>query len=142
MNYLKLFLLSLCFSVVATAAETAVTVTTLSETAAAIPYESVDTTNGNSAANLNGDVFFLLYNADAADSAVVTFTAQQTSKTVAGYGTLTKANLAVTLTALQRQMVGPFRSRAWNNSSGNIIFNVTGDASGDVDVAALRVPAG
>lgn len=122
-------------------AETALTVTTLSETSAAIPYEDMDTANGNSAANLNGDVFFLFYNASGSDSATVTITAQNTSKSVPGWGTLTKSDNSVSLSNGDRKMVGPFRSTAWNDSSGNIILAVSGDASADVDVAALRAPA-
>lgn len=136
---IALFFLSAFFAAtVAYAAETALTVTEITETSAAIPYENVDATNGNSAANRNGDVFFLIYNAGA-DTNVVTITAQNTSKDVAGWGTLTKSDNTVSLTAGQRKMVGPFRSRPWNDSSGNIILSYSGDSSSDIDIAALRI---
>ena len=139
MKYLVLFLMTLSLNLFA--AETAFTVTSLSETVAAISYESVDTTNGNSASNPNGDLFLLLYNASGADAATVTITAQSTTKTVAGWGTLAKSDNVITMALGTRKMVGPFRKTAWNDSSGNVIITTTGDASGSVDVAALRVPA-
>jgi hypothetical protein len=139
MKYLVLILLLVGFTAFG-AGETALTVQTVSETEAAIGYESVDVTNANSAANPNGDLFLLLFNEHGADSATVTITAQNTTKTVPGYGVMTKADKVVTLTTLQRKVVGPFRKASWNNSSGLVIITTTGTASGSVDIAAMRVP--
>lgn len=135
--YLLLIVFIFCGNLLA---ETALTVNNVSETAQALPFESGDEPNGNSAANHNGDVFFILRNDDGSNSGVVTFTAQQTSKSVSGYGPLTKDDLAVTLTAGQQQIVGPFPARAWNNSSGLVILAFSGTASASISVATMRIP--
>jgi len=120
-------------------AETNLAVTTISETSAEFAELTNDTTNGNKMANPNGDLFVVLYNSGA-DTNTATFTAQRTSKDVPGYGTMTKANNTVSLTTGQRKIVGPFRSSAWNDSSGYVILNYSGTSSNAIKVSPLRVP--
>lgn len=96
-----------------------------------------DPVNGMRATNENGDVFFFVDNPDAS-SAVITFTAQIATKEVPGYGPLTKSNLSVTLAGGESKMVGPFPARAWNDASGDILISFSGDASDDLDLAAIR----
>jgi hypothetical protein len=131
-------LLLLFIPVILTATPTALTVTKLSETSANIPWENADNANGNSALNNNGDVFFLFKNGSGVSTATVTITAQSAAPSVSGYGPLTKSNVTVSLAASGEEMVGPFNALVWNNSSDQIIVSYAGDASADVDVAALR----
>lgn len=139
MKALFFFLFCVCiFPTLGFAAETALTVTTISETAALIPYESVDTTNGNKAFNPNGDLILLILNGGASEG-TVTLTAQQTSTSKAGYGTLTKPDNTISFTSGQKKMVGPLPMKAYNDSSGYVILSFSGDASADFDVAAVRV---
>jgi len=120
-------------------AETNLAVTTISETSAVLADLTNDTTNGNKLANPNGDLFVVLYNGGA-DTNTATFTAQKTSHSVPGYGTMTKSNNTVTLLTGARQIVGPFRSSAWNNSTGYVILNFAGTSSNAIKVSPLRVP--
>jgi len=138
---LSFFIVALLIPVFANAAETALTVTDVSETSAAVPFTDADQANGNKAINRNGDIFFILKNSHVSDSATVTVTAQKTSKVIPGFGTMTKANNTVSLAAGAEKIVGPFRATAWNDASGYVILSFSGDASASVTVAAMRVPA-
>ena len=120
-------------------AETALTVNSISET----PYdmttrEDADETNGNKAANPNGDLFFVLLNTDGANSATVTFAAQKTSVDFAGYGPMAKANLAVALAANEEKIVGPFKKQPWNDANGDVLMAITGTGAAGVKINAFK----
>lgn len=120
-------------------AETALTVGSVSETELDVTtLENADTSNNNSAANLNGDVMLLLDN-PGASTATVTVTAQTTSKNVSGYGPMTKADKVVTLTTGQTKLVGPFPAKTWNDGNGNLIITAGGAGAADVDLKAFRI---
>lgn len=121
-------------------AETAITVVSVTETPLDLTtLDDADETNGNKLANPNGDTFVLLENQSGTDAATVTFTAQETSKDVGGYGPLTKSDLAVALALGEMKIVGPFPKRAWNDLSGDIIFAITGTGASSVKVKAMKL---
>jgi len=121
-------------------AETALTVRDVSETEVDLGalIENVDTANENSAANPNGDVMFFIWNNGATGQAVVTFTAQNSPKTIAGHGPLTKANLAVTLETGEKKLIGPFNAQMWNDGSDNVLMVHSGTGEADLDILAFR----
>lgn len=135
-----LLVLSLFISVAAFAAPTTLSVVDVSETSAAIADNAADTSNGNRVLNPNGDVIFILRNTDGSNSATVTFTAQNTSTTVSGFGVVTKANNAVTLAAGAIKHVGPFPRGAFNDTSGYIQLATTGSGGSNVKISPIRVP--
>lgn len=121
------------------AAPTALTVQEVSETAAAMSTTTADTTNLNSISNPSGDVFLVATNSHASSSATVTVGANGSTFEFPGYGSVTKASNTITLAAQETQIVGPFQTRTWNNSSGLVIVTTTGTASGSVQLKALRL---
>jgi hypothetical protein len=122
------------------AAPTAISVVTLSETAAALAETANDASNGNKILNTNCDMFMVLKNSHVSDSAVVAVTAQGTSVNFPGYGPMAKASLSITLTAGQEKHVGPFRCNSWNDSSSYVQLTYSGAASSSVKVSPLRLP--
>ena len=122
------------------AVETSLTITNVNEVSPLLmPFENADNVNGNSLSNRTADIFLVLFlPSGAAGSAVVTLTAQNTSTEVPGFGVMTKADLVVSLNVGEEKLVGPFPTRSWNNSSGNVILSYSGTGASDVDVAALR----
>lgn len=68
----------------------------------------------------------------------VTITAQNTSRSVPGMGTMTKSNIAVVVTAGEERFIGPFAPDAYKNASGNVEVSYSGVTS--VTVAALKLP--
>lgn len=92
--------------------------------------------SGDVVTNTDGKTFLHLKN-PGASTATVTITAQNTSKEVAGWGTLTKSDVVITLTTGTEQFAGPFAIDAFNNSSGQIALTYGGAGAADVDVAAL-----
>lgn len=114
-------------------------VQTVSETDAAVSFANADSGSGDLVPNKGGNVFLILKNGHATGAATVTITAQNTSKSVEGWGPLTKSDIAVSLAAGDEKIVGPFAEGAWNNSSDQIALSYTGTAAADVDVAALKL---
>ena len=93
---------------------------------------------GDVVANLRGDVVLHVKNGAGA-SMTVTVTAQQTTKSVPGFGALTKASVAVAVPAGEERLIGPFPKSAFNNASGNLAITYSSPTT--VTIAALRVPA-
>ena len=139
MKFTTVFL-TLFLSVQAFAIPTALTVQELSETAYTKSFSDADTTNTNSILNPSGDVFLVLENpSGSGGSATVTVSAGTSTVEVPGYGPLTKSALAVSLADGETKFVGPFQTRGWNNSSGQLIVAATGAASGSVNLKAFRL---
>lgn len=123
----------------ALAAPTALTVQEVSETSATVSPTTADTTNLNSIANPTGDIFLIATNSHASSSATVTVGANGATFEFPGYGSVTKASNTITLAAQETEIVGPFQTRTWNNSSGLVIVTTTGTASGSVQLKAFRL---
>lgn len=120
------------------------TVQNVSETALEVEgnYENADTGSGDKAKNRNGDLFLLFKNASGSDSATATLAAQNTPKSIAGHGPMTKADLAIALAAGEVKMVGPLNKLMWNDGSDDVNIAYSGVAAADIDVLAFRgVPA-
>lgn len=67
----------------------------------------------------------------------VTATAQQTTQTVAAFGTMTKADAAVAVPAGEERFIGPFPKGAFNDAGGLVQLTYSGVTS--VTVAVLKV---
>lgn len=76
-------------------------------------------------------------NGDSTDH-TVTFTAQDTSEQVPGFGTVSVTNTTVTITAGEERFVGFFPQRRFNNSSGQVA--VTYDSTTSMTIAVVRCP--
>ena len=113
------------------------TVQSISEAGAALTYTAA-ASGGDVFPNADDRTFLHVKNGDAA-SKTVTITAQTTSATVAGFGVVTKANRTVTVPAGEDRLIGPFPTKAFNNSSSQV--EVGYSATTSVTVAAVRVPA-
>lgn len=114
------------------------TVTTLSESDQAITATSADWANGDLCPNAGGDVMFRFENTNASSNAVATVSAQDTSVSKTGYGTLTKADETITLNASQIRWVGPFPIKAFNNSSNQLAISYTGDGASAIEVIPFK----
>ncbi len=90
-----------------------------------------------------GDVFpndgktILVFWNDDASLSVVTVTAQDTTATGVGFGAVTKADAVQSIEANTADVMGPFPTSAFNNSSAQVA--VTYSSVTDLDVAAVRV---
>lgn len=93
---------------------------------------------GDTFANANDERTILMVTNGGGGSITVTITAQDTSETVPGFGTVSKANGGGSVGAGATKLFGPFPAAAFNNSSGEVAVTYSGVSS--VTVAALRVP--
>ena len=93
-------------------------------------------TGGDSALNIGGDVILHVKNGGAG-TLNVTVTAQRTSKQIGGFGAMSKADIAVSVAAGAERFIGPFPTRAFNDSTGRV--RITYDQVLSVTVAALKV---
>lgn len=97
-------------------------------------------------AGASGDVFnnpndertFFYVSNGSGGSINVTFTAQGTSVNASGYGTVDISDTVVAIANGAAEMVGPFPSSRFNNSSGNVAVSYSDNTS--VTVAAIRLP--
>lgn len=133
----NLFCLFLLFLTLGAQAETLFSVGDISETSQTLTFSDVDEASGNYVPNPGRNVFCIFENTDGSNAATVTITAQQTSKNVPGYGTLTKADITVSLAASETEIVGPFQS-AYVNSSNQTVWATTGTAAASVQAACFR----
>lgn len=90
---------------------------------------------GDAIVNTKGDVFLHAKNADAATT-TITITAQSTSKKIAGYGSMTKANAVIAIPAGEDRMIGPFPPEAFNDAAGKV--EVTYSSVTSLTVAAIQ----
>lgn len=91
---------------------------------------------GDVADNTAGTTFLLIKNANASDR-TVTITAQNTSTTKSGFGTLTKEDATYTISQDEQVVIGPFAPYAFNNASNQIA--ITYDAVTDLTIAAVKL---
>ena len=96
----------------------------------------VTATGGGDVAPNDGKTVLLLWNDDAS-LAVVTVTAQDTTANAAGFGAVTKVDAVKSIAANTADVMGPFPTTAFNNSSGQIV--ITYSSVIDLDIAAVRV---
>jgi hypothetical protein len=111
---------------------------TITETGGAVTYANSDTGSGDKTKNMDGLVFLHIKN-PGASSATVTINAIVESKSVPGYGTLTKSDRVISLTAGQDKFVGPFPPGIWTDSTGFLNWTYGGASAADVDVAVLKI---
>lgn len=110
------------------------TVQTMTEAGAEISF---------SAAAAGGDQFtnssqsFLVVKNDDVSSVTVTVTAQNTSKTVANWGDLTKNDITRAVSAGAVAYIGPFPASAFTDSSGFVQITYSGVTS--LTVAVLKL---
>lgn len=69
----------------------------------------------------------------------LTVTSQHTSTRAPGFGLVSKASQAITVTAGEDRLIGPFPDAAYNNSSGNVALSYSAVTS--VTIAALKLVA-
>lgn len=116
---------------------------------AALTVQSIDEdglTPSYSAAGGSGDTIaddgtqrtFLHVKNGGAGSVTVTVTAQVTSRSAPGMGSMTKADLSVAIAAGAEAMIGPFAPDAFKDSSGLVHVGYSGTTS--VTVAAIKLP--
>ena len=68
----------------------------------------------------------------------VTVTTQKSTVDVSGFGTLSLSNAAITVTATEERLIGPWPTNRWNDSSSFV--QVTYDDVSNVTVAAIKLP--
>ncbi len=97
----------------------------------------------NTGAAGGGDVFandgrtILLIDNQSGGALTVTVTAQETSTTKPGYGSVTKADVVQSVEANSVDIMGPFPKTAFNNSSGQVAVTYSG--VGSLGVAAIKI---
>ena len=96
----------------------------------------VPATGGGDVVPNDGKTVLVFWNDDAS-LAIVTVTAQDTTANAPGFGAVTKADAVKSIAANTADVMGPFPTTAFNNSSGQIV--VTYSSVTDLDVAAVRV---
>lgn len=87
--------------------------------------------------NLNDERTFLYVSNGSGSSIDVTITAQGTTVSKEGFGDVTVSNTVVSVAAGAAEMIGPFPSARFNNSSGNVAVGYSSNTS--VTVAAIRL---
>ncbi len=95
------------------------------------------TAAGDKAKNPEGDVVLHVKNGGGAPI-TVTVTPQKPTTTVAGYGSMTKATVAVAVANATDQFIGPFPALTFNDTNADLIITYSADTS--VTVAAIQVP--
>ena len=97
------------------------------------------------AAASGGDVFpndgktlLVVLNVHASLSRTVTVTAQDTTATVPGFGACTKADAVQAVETATLDVMGPFPTTAFNNSSAQAVVTYS-DSADSLTVAAVRI---
>ena len=85
----------------------------------------------------DGKTVLVFWNDDSS-LAIVTVTAQDTTATAPGFGAVTKADAVQAVETATLDVLGPFPTTAFNNSSGQIVITY-GDSADSLTVAAVRV---
>ena len=110
---------------------------TVNEDGTEATYSNADTSNGDKITNTDGKTILHFKNPGASSASVVV-AAQQTSKYVPGYGTMSITDSTYSLDAGEEVFAGPFPLDAFNDSDGNLNVSYSGAGAADVDVAALK----
>lgn len=113
----------------------AITIQDLVRSGLEATYASANS-GGDTFAN-DGKTFFHVKNGSGGDI-TVTFTAQVTSTTKPGFGTLSMSSVAVVVTAGEERLIGFFEPAIFNNASGAVAVSYSGVTS--LTVAAIRCP--
>lgn len=109
------------------------TVQSITESGLEATYASADAGGDTFANDTTNRIFIHVKNGDASDH-TVTVTPATASKEVAGFGTMTKATVAVVVTAGEERFIGPFPRGAFGNNPA-----ITYDAVTSVTIAAVKV---
>lgn len=112
----------------------------VAETGGLIAEANSDVANGNSFSNADESVFVVVRNSGVGNAATATFVAQDVSQVVNGFGTMTKASIAVTCTAGQEKFVGPFPHKAFNDASDLVQVTYSGADAADLRMRFVTVP--
>ncbi|MDH3636854.1 MAG: hypothetical protein OES09_00115 [Gammaproteobacteria bacterium] len=110
------------------------TVVTAIETGVDLTYGAC-AAGGDEFAN-DGDTILLVKNASGGD-VDVTITAQTTTGTLPGMGSVTKANAVWTVNAAEDSVLGPFSTTAFNNANGRV--EVGWESTTSVTCVAVQV---
>ena len=98
------------------------------------PTYAAATTGAGDVADNAGNMFLHVKNGSGSE-VTVTVTAQTTTVESQQYGTLTKANVTKAIAGGADAFIGPFKTKAFNNASNQIV--VTYSAVTSVTVAAF-----
>lgn len=95
------------------------------------------------AAASGGDTFendgnTFLHVKNGATDVTVTVTAQNTTTTKPGYGTITLTNAVYTVSATSEGFIGPFEPSIFNSSNGQA--SISYDDNSNVTIAAIKLP--
>ena len=106
----------------------------ITEAGGSVTYSSA--AGGGDTADNAGSTFLNIKNGGGSEE-TVTITAQVTSLATEIYGTLTKANASIAIAGSGEAFIGPFKTGAFNNASGEIAITYSGVTS--VTIAALYI---
>ena len=95
-------------------------------------------TSGGDVAPNDGKTLLLVLNVHASLARTVTVTAQDTTANAPGFGAVTKADAVQAVETATLDVLGPFPTTAFNNSSGQIVITYS-DSADSLTVAAVRV---
>jgi hypothetical protein len=142
MRKLSMFLLVLvalvAYSAPAFATATTLSVQEFSDSGVATTNNAADTANGNRFLNPDENVFIMFQNTHASSSATVTVTAQTTSKYVPGLGTISRADISVSLAAGDIKIVGPLPRAIFNDASSYVNMTTSGAAASSVKISPFK----
>lgn len=96
-------------------------------------YSSCDVGGDTFANDTTNRTFIHVKNGDASEH-TVTVTPQTTSKDVAGFGTMTKPNISVAITAGEDRFIGPFPVGAFSNAPA-----ITYDAVTSMTIGVIKI---
>ena len=116
MRSLLLLLALLAFDCGVVANATTLSVVSMDLDGQQITFANANSGGNDLAPNANGDVFVVVFD-NGASAATVTFTPQDTSLNVPGFGDVEQSAKVVTLAAGEYWVAGPFPPTIWNNSS-------------------------
>jgi hypothetical protein len=103
------------------------------------PSTSSAAGGGDTFTNDSSERTFLQVTNGSGSSITVTITPTNASRSVPGFGTMTKANGGGTVANGATKLFGPFPSASYNNASDKVSVSYSGVTS--VTVAALKLPA-
>ncbi len=86
----------------------------------------------------DGRTLLLVLNTHASLSRTTTVTAQDTTANAPGFGAVTKADAVQAVETATLDVMGPFPTTAFNNSSGQVAITYS-DSADSLTVAAVRV---
>jgi hypothetical protein len=118
------------------ATPTTLTVVEMSDSGTAAAANAADQANGNRFQNPDENVFVLLQNTHATNSGTVTITSQHTSTYLPGFGTISRADISVSLAAGDVKIVGPLPRSIFNDASEYVNMTISG--TGTVKISPFK----